>query len=250
LIIFGDMKWWRFVFGNLWKIYVGAIFCLTAILLYPFFLSVLAMRDGKTKSFHLFLLWSRIFQVLCLYSIKNIGEIPDLKKPVIIIANHTSYLDIFLMFAHFPERPFLFMGKSEILNYPILKTYFKNLNIPVDRKNRYKAAGSFLKAKQVLEDGFSLIIFPEGGIPELAPPKMSNFKDGAFKLSQQTGCPLIPVAFLNHYTLFSDPAEPFGPAHPGLSKAKIFDPVYVGQDLSACRKAVHMTIQEELFKSS
>ncbi len=119
------------------------------------------------------------------------------------------------------------MGKSEILGYPILKTYFKNLNIPVDRKKKSQAGRAFVQARKAIEEGFSICIFPEGGIPDLEPPEMERFKDGAFLLAQKTGVPIIPVSFQNHYRLFSDPSEGFGPARPGYSKVYVHESIYI-----------------------
>ena len=167
------MRLFWLVFGNLWKLYVGLLFSLTAIVLYPVFLLILSTKNGRKGSFKYFVFWSRLFQVICLYPVQRRGHAMP-KEPFILVANHASYLDIFLMFAHFPERPFLFLGKSEILNYPIIKTYFKRLNIPVDRSSRVQSAKSFLQAKKAIEDGFSLIIFPEGGIPNLPAPKLAG----------------------------------------------------------------------------
>lgn len=242
------MKWFWFIFGNLWKIYVGLLFGLTAILLYPFFLLVLALPKGKKWSFSLFVFWSRLFQVICFYPVKNLGE-NKLIGPKVIVANHTSYLDIFLMFAHFPEEPFLFMGKSEILGYPILRTYFKNLNIPVDRNSKMGSAKSFLAAKQALSEGFSIVIFPEGGIPDIIPPEVARFKDGAFRLAQVAMVPILPVSILNHYKLFSDPGLPFSSAHPGISTFKILDPILLesNANISDISKECRESIRKELL---
>ena len=68
-------------------------------------------------------------RIFCFYIVRNVqsAELPD--GPYIIVANHTSYLDIFFMYSMLPKHPFVFLGKSEILTYPIIRTYFKNLNI-------------------------------------------------------------------------------------------------------------------------
>jgi 1-acyl-sn-glycerol-3-phosphate acyltransferase len=240
------MKWIKAIFFNLWKLYVGLIFSLTALLLYPFFLLILALPKGRLKSFRLFVVWSRMMQVFCFYPSRKSKNIPKLDGPFIILPNHTSYLDIFLMCSLFPEKPFLFMGKSEILSYPIIKTYFKNLNIPVDRSNKMKAGQAFIKAKQALEEGFSLVIFPEGGIPKNEAPKLANFKDGAFLLADKTGVPLIPIAFLNHYKLFSDPSDFFGTARPGMSHVCVHDPIYSEKGVKETKKLCRALIQASL----
>lgn len=242
------MKWIKAIFTNLWKVYIGVIFSLTAILLYPFFLIVLALPNGRRKSFSLFVLWSRLIQVFGMYPIRKNKGIDTGGKAFVLVANHTSYLDIFLMFSTFPKQPFLFLGKSEILNYPIIKTYFKNLNIPVDRKNKTQAGQAFIKAKGALEEGFSICIFPEGGIPDLQAPKMARFKDGAFLLAKKTGAPIVPVTMINNYRLFSDPDDFFGPARPGFSNVFVHDQVYVNEENIKDMKAKCFKLIESKLK--
>ena len=122
-------------------------------------------------------------------------------------------------------HPFLFMGKSEILNYPIIKTYFKGLNIPVHRKDRSKAARSFNEAKKAVKEGWSIMIFPEGTIPDNENPKMIPFKMGAFKLAKALEIPIVPITFMNNFKLFSDPLDLKGTAYPGFSKVHIHSAV-------------------------
>ena len=146
------------------------------------------------------------------------------KGPSIIIANHASYLDIFLMYSILPNSPFIFLGKSELLRYPLIRTYFKWMNIPVYRDNPSKAARSFVKAGQKAKAGWSLMIFPEGGIPEKN-PQMIPFKDGAFRLAKHLKIPIVPITFKNNYKLFSDPTHLLGRAHPGISKVIVHAPI-------------------------
>lgn len=120
------------------------------------------------------------------------------------------------------------MGKSEILNYPLVKTFFKGLNIPVYRNDRMKAAKSFIQAKKRLEEGWSIVIFPEGGIPTET-PYMIPFKDGAFKLAKAANVGILPLTFLNNFYLFSDPENVFDPARPGL--ARITQHAFIGKEI-------------------
>lgn len=163
--------------------------------------------------------------------VKRIGTSPQLDKPAMIIANHTSYLDIFMMYSLLPSNRFLFMGKSELLSYPLLNLFFKRLNIPVHRNDKRKAALSFIQAKQALKDGWSIVIFPEGGIPDESLPSMIPFKSGAFKLAKSAKVPIIPITFLDHYHLFSDPTQILGPAHPGKSRV-CFHPIIADETVA------------------
>ena len=103
------------------------------ILLYPFS-SIRSFKNSwKKYSFQLFVCWSWLMRIFCFYLVRCVEKAALPEGPYIIVANHTSYLDIFFMYSMLPKHPFVFLGKSEILTYPIIRTYFKNLNIPVFR---------------------------------------------------------------------------------------------------------------------
>lgn len=214
----------RFVLGIasfIWKIYLAIIFMIFAILLYPPLVYLISSEKRKMKSFRLFVFWSWMMRIFCFYPVKRLTDSSIPEGPYVVIANHSSYLDIFLMHSILPKHPFLFMGKSEILSYPIIKTYFKGLNIPVHRKDRTKAARSFIQAKKAVGQGWSIVIFPEGTIPDNDNPKMLPFKEGAFKLAKSLDVPIVPITFMNNFKLFSEPLEILGSAHPGISKVHI-----------------------------
>ena len=88
---------------------------------------------------------------------------------------------------------------------------------------------SFIKAKKMVNDGWSLMIFPEGGIADDNLPKMMPFKDGAFKLAKALNVPIVPITFTNNHLLFTDPSSWFGGARPGISKVHIHEFVKVSE---------------------
>ncbi len=133
------------------------------------------------------------------------------------------------------------MGKSEILNYPLIKTYFKHLHIPVDRSDKRKAAQSMLMAKRKIQEGWSIIIFPEGGIPDHIAPKMADFKPGAFVMAEKNKVPILPITLISHFKLLSEPQNMQGSARPGLSKV-YFHPIISVEELQ--QKDPEMWMQE------
>lgn len=209
------------IVGFIFKGYIGLVFLVTLLIFYFPILILLQKEKWKKKSFKVHVAWSWSVRILLGVFVKypEKAELPE--GPYIIIANHSSYLDIFLMYSLFPKYPFLFLGKSEILNYPLVKTLFKRLNIPVFRNDRLKAAKSFIQAKNAVKQGWGLIIFPEGTIPDENWPQMIPFKDGAFKLAKNCKVPLVPITFTRNYKLFSDPECLLGEAHPGISEVYI-----------------------------
>lgn len=209
------------ILGFVWKLYIAVLFIITAVFFYPFIVPLLNTIENKRRAFRIFVVWSWTFRILAFYFVRKVAVNQLPKGPYLIVANHSSYLDIFLMYSILPNHPFLFLGKSEILSYPLIKTFFKRMNIPVYRNNHRKAAQSVVKAIQEIKNGWSIVIFPEGGIPDEDNPKMIPFKKGAFILAKETGIPIVPVTFTNNFLLFSDPTKILGPAMPGISKVHI-----------------------------
>lgn len=213
----------RYILGTLffiWKLYIGLVFIITLIIFYPILLPFLYIEKLKPYTYNINVMWSRSIRLLCFYAVETEDSESDIDEPVVLVANHTSYLDIFLLYSILPKKRLLFMGKSEILSYPLIKTFFKKLNIPVERGSSMQSAKAFIKARQEIRKGWSIVLFPEGGIFDNA-PKLNPFKNGAFQLAKASKCAIQPVTFQNNYRLFSDPESRLAPAMPGIVRVKI-----------------------------
>lgn len=114
------------------------------------------------------------------------------EKPYILAPNHASYLDVPLMVYAIPHL-FVFVGKSSLAKIPIFGYIFRRVHIPVNRSNPKSGLNALKKAKQRLESGRSVLIFPEGGFGRVKPPTLAPFKDGAFRLAIETAAPIVPV---------------------------------------------------------
>ena len=221
------------VFGLIWKLYIAVVFFIFALLFYPFFWVLQLRPSWRKHGFQIFILWSWLLRVFCIYPVRVKLKSPLPKAPFIIVSNHTSYLDIFLLPSILPKHPFAFLGKAEILKYPIVRTYFKALNIPVYRKDKSKAGQALGQAKKAMEGGWSIVIFPEGTIPEENIPQMYPFKNGAFRLAKNLNVPILPLTFTQNFHLFSDPTHILGPAHPGVVAVHIHPFISV-EEIAAC----------------
>jgi 1-acyl-sn-glycerol-3-phosphate acyltransferase len=176
------------------------------------------------KAFALKRIWSKAFQVLlfCPVQVKRKSPLP--KAPYIICSNHSSYLDIVLFYSVFPDY-FLFIGKGELLKWPLFRLFFKQMDIPVDRDNFVNAYEAFNKAGEALDRGHSVAIFPEGTIPWSA-PRMKSFKNGAFKLALEKNVPIVPVTWVNNYRRFGEPTDLWSGGHPGIAKVVVHEAIY------------------------
>jgi len=195
-------------------------------LLFPFMLLLIRGERKVERGIKIKRLWSRI---LCFFGGYRLDVEFEMSLPkdqaFIFCPNHTSYLDIVLMYLIIPHN-IAFLGMSEILKWPIINLFFKRgVDIPVDRKAGIKAIACLKPAEIELKNGRSLVIFSEGKIPNEV-PKLARFKRGAFLLAKENEIPIVPITFFNNWKLFSDHTDLFGPAKPGKVFVKVHKPIY------------------------
>ncbi len=143
---------------------------------------------------------ARIFFYLIFIPLKiRYEEGVDLKKQYIIIANHFSYIDIPALAAL--NLPFKFIGKMQVVNIPVLGYIFKNLHIMVDRDSKESRKKTYIDSFRAINQGYSIGIFPEGGIKTEKVPKMAPFKNGAFAMALEKQIPILPVSLLGAYKI-------------------------------------------------
>lgn len=238
------------IFSLLYKIYIALVFVLTLCVFYLPIVIILSKEKWKQKAHPIFVTWSRCMQILIFIRFKINLKAPLPEGNVIICANHSSYMDIILLPALMKKYPLFFVGKYEVLKYPFVKNFFKNYHIPVNRNNRMQSARSFVKIDRAFKAGWSIVIFPEGGIPDTNRPKMMSFKNGAFKLAMDNKASILPITFLNHYKLLSDPSDILGSAHPGISKVVIHKVItevdYNNLSIEELKQKVFNTINEPI----
>lgn len=171
---------------------------------------------------------------------------PKKSDRAIICANHFSYFDIPVM-ALLP-LPFKFIGKSSISGIPIFGYMFKKLHIMVNRSSLKSRAESMKQAQEAVSDGFNMVFFPEGGVKVVNPPKMVEFRDGAFRLAVEQNLPVLPVTLPNNYKILPDDGKFCLHLHP--LELIIHEPIYPsGNDDQAIKKLkseVFDIIQAEL----
>lgn len=133
-----------------------------------------------------------------------------------LVANHTSMLDIMLMLRA-SKNPFVFVGKKELVKIPVFGFFYKRVCIMVDRSDSRSRTGVYMRAQRRLKQGLSICIFPEGGVPE-EHVLLDEFKDGAFKMAIAHKIPVVPITFYDCKKRFS---FTFFSGCPGKLRAKI-----------------------------
>ena len=155
-------------------------------------------------------------------SLKRMPKL-DPNKTYVITPNHTSYLDILMLYVVVPNF-FIIMGKNELGSVPLFNIFFKEMNILVDRKSRISGKQAMDRAAEEINKGNSIALFPEGTIPHNN-PKLKPFKNGAFKLAIEQQVEVLPITFLTNYKLLEDKAFLKSKGRPGIARIIIDDPI-------------------------
>ncbi|MCX7897666.1 MAG: AMP-binding protein [Rhodocyclaceae bacterium] len=112
-------------------------------------------------------------------------------RPVVVVANHMSYLDGLLLTAILPPR-FAFVAKQELSRHPLSSPPLKRLAaLFVERYDASRSREDTLAAEARLAAGESIVIFPEGTFFEA--PGLLPFRLGAFLIAARSNVPLVPV---------------------------------------------------------
>lgn len=207
----------KYPFWLVYRIWFYILVALPILLMFPFLLISISREQWYPFFFKLARIWARFILIGMGFNYKIIrAETPDPKKSYMFIANHTSMTDIMLMLVSV-KNPFVFVGKKELAKIPLFGFFYKRTCILVDRSSAKSRQAVFLRAQRRLQQGVSVCIFPEGGVPE-EHIVLDSFKDGAFRLAINHQIPIVPITFYDNKKRFS---YTFFSGSPGRMKAKI-----------------------------
>lgn len=168
-------------------------------------------------------------------------------KQYIFCPNHTSYLDIPTLGLNHHDA--VFVGKNELAKVPLFGYMYRKLHITVDRsklKSRYITLVQTLRA---IDEGKSLVIFPEGGIVSRYPPALADFKDGAFRAAIEKQIPIVPVTIPFNWIILPDNEFVL---HWKVLKVIFHEPidtsVYTLEDVRLLKARVKSVIENELHR--
>jgi len=201
---------------------------------YATFLVISILRE---KWYPYFFVMARIWAKVILYGsgfyyrVEQEQEIVA-HKSYMFVANHTSMADIMLMLA-VVKNPFVFVGKKELSKIPLFGFFYKRTCILVDRNNARSRMEVFNQAQKRLNQGLSICIFPEGGVPSDESIVLDTFKDGAFRLAIEHQIPIVPLTFPDNKKRFS---YTFFSGSPGIMRVKIHSFVATTGKLSRTKR--------------
>jgi 1-acyl-sn-glycerol-3-phosphate acyltransferase len=158
------------------------------------------------------------------WRLRVVGAWPG-RGPYVVVSNHQSMLDVLLL-SRLP-REMKWVAKESLFRVPWVGWMFTLAgDIPVRRGDARSGSTALRKARDYLEHGMNVMIFPEG--TRSAGGALGPFKSGAFRLALEAGVPVLPVAVSG--TAGGLPRGSRG-SRPCRGTARVLEPVAAGPGL-------------------
>ena len=117
----------------------------------------------------------------------------------IFVSNHQSYYDIPIIMRSIPNR-YKFIYKKSLNWVPVFGwSMFLAKYISIDRNNARKALESLKRAAGKIQNGFSVVIFPEG--TRSKDGNIGSFKKGIFYLAEEAKEKIVPITLIGTYNI-------------------------------------------------
>lgn len=192
--------------------------------------------------------WFRRAAVTCvtinpLWRFRTSGvRIADPRRPYVAVANHESFADIFLI-SHLPWE-MKWLSKAEIFRIPVMGWMMRMAgDIAVRRGERASRVEAMEACRDRLRKKVSVMILPEGTRSKTS--ELLPFKDGAFRLAIEEGCPILPMAVAGTRHAMAKGSLLFNRA---VAEVRVLPPIPTEgltlDDLPALRERVRTMIQE------
>jgi 1-acyl-sn-glycerol-3-phosphate acyltransferase len=126
-----------------------------------------------------------------LWKFRTRGSLDDARRPYVVVANHESYADVFLI-SCFPWE-MKWLSKDTMFKIPCMGWMMQMAgDIKLVRGDRDSTINAIAQCRDRLAKKVSVMIFPEGTRSKTQ--EMLPFKDGAFRLAIETQAPVLPIA--------------------------------------------------------
>ena len=165
--------------------------------------------------------------------------------PVLYAPNHRSIFDVVITYTLAPGQTG-YVAKKEIRKVPLLNMWMIFMNCQfLDRSNLREGLKVILKCADLVKNGVSICIFPEG-TRNKTDLDIQEFHDGCFKIAEKSSCPVVPVAINNTEQIFE--------AHlPWLKKTTVVieycKPIFTADMSREEKKTIGKLVSDEIVEA-
>ena len=219
------------------SIFIYIIAFIVFFLMAPIILLLIIVDGSRSSNYIISLCRFMVFIFCC--KIKIHGHFPD-HKTFVIMANHSSFLDVFVIPSVFNSgKKFSAVAASKNFKIPIYSLLLKQMKVvSIDRSNRKQAIKGIQEAEKVLKEGYHIVILPEG--TRSLDGKIGEFKKGGFHLAVNTQADILPI--------ITKGLSKIKPKNRWYISPGIID-IYIGEPIPSKGKKVNELLEEtkEIF---
>ena len=129
------------------------------------------------------------------------GEAVDWSRAYVVMGNHQSLLDPFVVLKHFVRRP-IALEKIELQRVPVYGWLSRAWgNVAIKREDREHALAGLEETRRRLEAGHCIGIMPEG--TRTKDGRIGPFKKGGFHMALGAGAEILPFTINGAYRCFA-----------------------------------------------
>lgn len=163
----------------------------------------------------------------------------------VFLANHQGWFDIFALLGKLPLQ-FRWLAKEELFKIPILgRAMISAGYIPINRSDRRKAFESMNQAAEKVQNGTSVIIFPEG--TRSPNGVLQEFKKGGFILAIKSKQPIVPISISGSHLIL--PKGGGWVIQPGVIHVAIDHPIKTCELTSKDTDALMQRVREKILRN-
>ena len=161
----------------------------------------------------------------------------------VLVSNHQSLADVLVLFGLY--RPFKWVSKASVFRVPFIGWNMRlNRYVGLVRGDKQSIGRMMDACMRWLDRGVPVLLFPEG--TRSPDGNLLPFKDGAFRLAIQKGCPVIPIVLTGTADML--PKHGFVIRRSAACRVHVLapvDPARFGGDVAALREHVRRLIEAE-----
>ncbi|HXL56024.1 MAG TPA: lysophospholipid acyltransferase family protein [Chitinophagaceae bacterium] len=189
---------WGEIFARFWAPWGIVLFLSTMMIAFIFYIPCFIIKEPYAGRWHrkVSRVWMTIFLNLigCPFKVKS-NEYFKHGQNYVVVCNHSSLMDIPITTPFMP-RANKTIAKTSLAFIPVFGWIYSAGSVLVNRKSDKSRRESFDKMKQALNQGFDMVIYPEGTRNRSNDP-LKSFYDGAFRLAVETQKPIMPAILFN-----------------------------------------------------
>ena len=158
------------------------------------------LGNGHFWGYHPGRLWARFICAILFIPVKVKGrEHLQAGQSYVFVANHQGIFDVFIIYGYL-GRNFKWMMKKSLRKMPFVGVACEYArHIYVDKSGPSKIKATYDRARKILREGMSLVVFPEGA--RTFTGHMGIFRRGAFMLADELQLPVCPLTINGSFNI-------------------------------------------------